>query len=224
MEYLLKGGIFMWPILAISVAVLALVLERVFALWLRYRLDEQGFLRGILNAVDQQDFAGALEECAREAQSPLARVCRAGLLKAHRRDREIESAMEEEMLRAVPQIRKRISYLSSLANIATLLGLLGTIQGLIQAFEGVGVADAATRQEILAQGISVAMLTTAFGLIVAIPTLMAHSLLQGRATRMIESVEEKALALFNRISALHRDLETSDVKLRMKAVEGGRRG
>lgn len=222
MEYLAKGGVFMIPILMISVAAFALILERIFTLWMRFRLDEQGLLKTVLNDIDREDFPAALEECARAGGQPLGRIFRAGLLKVHRRDKEIENAMEEEMMRTVPLIRKRISYLATLGNIATLLGLLGTIFGLIQAFEGVSMADAATKQEILARGISVAMLTTAFGLMVAIFCLLSHAFLQNKSQQMIEGIEEKSLTLFNRISTLHRDLEKNEARLRMRAVEGGR--
>lgn len=223
MEWLSKGGFFMWPILMVSMAGLALVLERVFTLWIRFRLDGRGLLAAVLDRVDRGDFPGALEECSRAAGHPLGRVIRAGLLKAHRSDREIEMAMEEDMLRTTPALRKRINYLATFGNIATLLGLLGTIFGLIQAFEGVSLADPAAKQEILAKGISVAMLTTALGLIVAIPCLLAHSFLFNKSTQMIEEIEERAFAVYNKIASLHRDLEKKEARLRMKAVEGGRR-
>ena len=223
MNLVAKGGIFMLPILMVSIAALALILERVYTLWMRYRLDEEGFLKGLMHALDEQDFAGALQECTRAEHNPLSRVLRAGLLKVHRSDKEIERAMEEEMLRTAPTIRKRIGYLATLGNVATLLGLLGTIFGLILAFEGVSMADPATKQEILAQGISVAMLTTAFGLIVAIPCLLFHAFLQNKSMHMIEGLEEKAFTLFNKMSALHRDIEKKEVRLRMKTIEGGRK-
>ncbi len=223
MDLLGKGGIFMLPIMMVSIAALALIIERVYTLWMRYRLDEEGFVKGLMHALDEQDFAGAIEECARAENNPLSRVLRAGLLKVHRSDKEIERAMEEEMLRTAPTIRKRIGYLATLGNVATLLGLLGTIFGLIQAFEGVSMADPATKQEILARGISIAMLTTAFGLIVAIPCLLSHAFLQNKSIQMIEGLEEKAFTLFNKISALHRDIEKKEVRLRMKSIEGGRR-
>ena len=223
MDLLAKGGVFMLPILMVSIAALALIIERVYTLWLRYRLDEEGFVKGLMHALDEQDFTGALDECARAQNNPLSRVLRAGLLKVHRSDKEIERAMEEEMLRTAPMIRKRIGYLATFGNVATLLGLLGTIFGLIQAFEGVSMADPATKQEILARGISIAMLTTAFGLIVAIPCLLLHAFLQSKSIQMIEGLEEKAFALFNKISALHRDIEKKEVRLRMKSIEGGRR-
>ena len=106
----------MVPILTLSVIALALIVERIIGLWWRYRLDEEGFLKGIMHALDQQDFPGALKECSQAENHPLGRVLQAGLLKAHRSDREIERAMEEEMLRTVPQVRRRINYLATFGN------------------------------------------------------------------------------------------------------------
>ncbi|MEW6441112.1 MAG: MotA/TolQ/ExbB proton channel family protein [bacterium] len=223
MDFLTKGGFFMWPILLVSIAALALALERVYVLWMRYRQDGQGLLKAVLNRIEKEDYPGALDACSHAADQPLNRVIRAGLLKVHRSDKEIEMAMEEEMLRATPVLRSRINYLATFANVATLLGLLGTIQGLIQAFEGVGMADPAAKQEILAKGISVAMLTTFFGLIVAIPCLLVHSFLQNKSGHMIEAIEERAFTVYNKICSLHRDLERKEPRARVKAVEGGRR-
>jgi biopolymer transport protein ExbB/TolQ len=224
MDFMSKGGFFMWPILMVSVAALALVIERVYALWVRYRQDGEGLLKAVLNRIEKEDYPGALDECTHSATHPFSRVIRAGLLKVHRSDKEIEAAMEEEMLRTMPGLRKRINYLATFANVSTLLGLLGTIQGLIRAFEGVGLADPAAKQEILASGISVAMLTTFFGLVVAIPCLMAHSILQNKSGHMIEDIEERTFTVFNKLCTLHRDLEKKEGRGRMKAVEGGRRG
>ena len=116
-------------------------------------------------------------------------------MKANRREREIERSMEEEMLRAVPRLQVRMSYIALLANIATLIGLLGTIMGLIEAFEGVQQANAAARQQTLAAGISKAMLTTAFGLITAVPMMVFHTVLSARQERILFSVEEAATSL-----------------------------
>ncbi|MFQ5561357.1 MAG: MotA/TolQ/ExbB proton channel family protein, partial [Nitrospinota bacterium] len=97
---------------------------------------------------------------------------------------------------------RRINYLAMIANISTLLGLLGTIFGLITAFKGVSNADAAVKQEILAQGISVAMMTTAFGLIVAVPCIIGYYILNNRGDRIVGQFDEKALTLFNALSSL----------------------
>jgi biopolymer transport protein ExbB len=119
-------------------------------------------------------------------------VLRAGLSKSNRREKEIERAMETEMLRAIPRIQRGIGFLGLLGNSATLLGLLGTIFGLIRAFSGVSAASASARQQVLAEGISIAMYTTAFGLIVAVPILFAHQLVSGRMDKILIEMEEGA--------------------------------
>ena len=115
--------------------------------------------------------------------------------------------MEEEILKEIPQVKARINLLTMFANISTLLGLLGTIFGLIRAFQGISSASGAMKQEILASGISVAMLTTAFGLIVAIPCLVGFYVLNNRGDFLIDKFEEKALSLFNVLSSLKREKE-----------------
>ena len=100
----------------------------------------------------------------------------------------------------IPDIDKRVSYLAMLANIATLLGLLGTIQGLIQAFQAVGSADPTQKASILAGGISIALYTTAFGLVVAIPILIAYSILQSKAHRLVDDIDEFSVKIINLLS------------------------
>ena len=157
--------------------------------------------------MERSNYRGAIEECARIEKHPLGRILKAGLLKSDKRDKEIELAMEENILREIPLVKRRINYLALFANIATLLGLLGTILGLIAAFDGVSGADAAMKQQILAKGISVAMLTTAFGLVVAIPCLIGFYSLNNRGDFIIDQFEEKALKLFNALSTLKREKE-----------------
>ncbi len=135
----------------------------------------------------------------------MGRTLKSGLLKAGKRDKDIEQALQESILREMPLLKKRINYLSMFANVATLLGLLGTIIGLIAAFAGVAGASAAEKQQVLAAGISVAMFTTAFGLIVSIPSLVGFYLLNNRGDHIIEKMDEKSLALFNILSGLKRE-------------------
>ena len=151
------------------------------------------------------NYKGAVEECIKIEGNPLGRILKAGLLKSDKRDKEIEMALEENVMREAPLVKVRINYLTMFANISTLLGLLGTIMGLIAAFQGVSSASEAAKQEILAAGISVAMLTTAFGLIVAIPCLMGFYLLNNRGDFLIEKYEEKAVSLLNLLSSLKRE-------------------
>jgi biopolymer transport protein ExbB len=173
LELMERGGLWMWVLFGCLVFGLALAAERSFALYIRTWLDPRKFLAQVMAHVEAGNYARALETCNIRSGHPLPRVLKAGLMKANRREREIERAMEEEMLRAVPRLQVRMSYIALLANIATLLGLLGTIMGLIEAFEGVQQANAAARQQTLAAGISKAMLTTAFGLITAIPMMVS---------------------------------------------------
>jgi biopolymer transport protein ExbB len=123
----------------------------------------------------------------------LARVRTAG-----RRD-DIEKAMEESLMEIMPRLEKRTHYLATFANIATLLGLLGTIIGLIQAFTAVAGANPADKADLLSASISVAMNTTAFGLMVAIPLLLAHTLLQTKTTEIVDSLEMAAVKFLNTV-------------------------
>jgi biopolymer transport protein ExbB len=202
-----SGGFFMYVILTVSIVALALFLERASYLYFRLNLNTEKSFKKVLLHIEKSNYRGALDECARIEKHPLGRILKAGLLKSDKRDKEIELAMEEKILREIPQVKTRINYLTMFANISTLLGLLGTIVGLITAFQGVSSADAAMKQEILARGISVAMFTTAFGLIVAIPCLVGFYILNNRGDYIIDQLEEKALGLFNALSSLKRNKE-----------------
>ncbi|WP_291317243.1 MotA/TolQ/ExbB proton channel family protein [Desulfuromonas sp.] len=199
------GGLFMYVILTVSIISLALFCERASFLFFRLKLNTDKAYQKILLALESLNYSAALEECAKIEKHPLGRILKAGLLKSDKRDKDIELAMEEKIMGEIPLVKARINYLTMFANISTLLGLLGTIIGLITAFQGVSSASEAAKQEILAAGISVAMLTTAFGLIVAIPCLVGFYVLNNRGDHLIEKFEEKALGLLNTLSALKRE-------------------
>jgi len=208
-EILQSGGAFMYIILAVSVVAFAIFCERASFLYLKLKLNSDHAYQKILAALEAYNYRGALEECTRIERHPLGRILKAGLLKSDKRDKEIELAMEEKILAEIPRVKARVNYLTMFANIATLLGLLGTILGLITAFQGVSSASEAAKQEILARGISVAMLTTAFGLVVAIPCLVGYYLLNNRGDQLIEKFEEKALGMLNVLSSLKREKEAA---------------
>ena len=200
-----NGGGFMYVILSVSIVGLALFCERAGFLYFRLQLNMDKAFQKIMAHLEKANYKGALEECTRIEKHPLGRILKAGLLKSDKRDREIEMTIEETILKEIPRVKARINYLTLLANISTLLGLLGTIVGLITAFQGVSEASAAMKQEILAHGISVAMFTTAFGLIVAIPCLAGFYILNNRGDYLIDQFEEEALRLFNMLSAMKRE-------------------
>ncbi len=206
-SFLQNGGLFMYVILVVSIFALALFCERAGFLYIRLKINSDQAFKKILHPLEKMNYRGALEECVKIESHPLGRILKAGLLKSDKRDKEIERAMEEKILQEAPRVKSRINYLAMVANISTLLGLLGTIMGLIAAFQGVSTADAATKQEILAGGISVAMLTTAFGLIVAIPCLIGYTVLNNKGDAYLDKFEEKALALFNVLSSQKREKE-----------------
>ena len=139
--------------------------------------------------------------------SPLPAVLRAGLQRFLINKEEVEDAMEEAMLEATPKLQKRTHYLSVVANIATLLGLLGTIIGLIYAFSAISEAEPGEKAIQLARGISLAMSTTAFGLIVAIPCLFFHSILQAKANKLLDEVDEFSLKAIHLMQSLNQSEE-----------------
>lgn len=192
----------MFVILGVSIAALAIFLERAAFLFFRMNLNMDKAYKKVLHTVEKKNFREALEECSRIEKHPLGNILKAGILKADRKDQEIERAMEEQIMSEIPKVKRRVNLLTLFANIATLLGLLGTILGLITAFQSVTNADDAIKQEILAKGISMAMLTTAGGLVVAIPCLAGYYLLNNRSDFLIEKIEEKAVGLANALSAL----------------------
>ncbi|MEM6730046.1 MAG: MotA/TolQ/ExbB proton channel family protein [Myxococcota bacterium] len=204
LEVMNRGGAFMWIILATSFASWVLIIERAYFLYFRYRLNAEQFLNQIIGYLEEKKFSKAIEVCNVEQTHPLANVLKAGLMKANESDKDIQRSMEAATMKAVPDVTKRIPYLSMLANVATLLGLLGTILGLVESFKGVAQADAAAKQEVLSKGISVAMFTTAFGLIAAIPSIVAFTILQSRQNALLMEIETKATDLFNYLSARNR--------------------
>ena len=203
---LTAGGPWMIPIGIASVIALAVIIERFAVLYFRYRLNAEQFVNQIIGYLEEKNFSRAIEVCNVEAAHPLAAVLKAGLMKANESDKDIQRAMESATLAVVPTITKRTPYLSMLANVSTLLGLLGTIMGLIDCFEAVKTADAAAKQEALSAGISVAMLTTAAGLVAAIPSIVCFSILQTRQLSLLGMLEAKATDLFNYLSARNRRL------------------
>lgn len=191
-----EGGIFMWPILGVSVLVLAVVLERSMVLYFQSSVAKEPLLK----AIDKLLRAGQLDRAiklASDSRSPLGRVISAGLAKINERKDVVQMCMDEQALAEVPQLEHRIGYLAMYSNVATLMGLLGTIVGLIDSFGAVAHADAATKSTMLAAGIAEAMNCTAFGLIVAIPALLAFALLSAKMHALVDEIDQAALHVFN---------------------------
>lgn len=196
-----NGGPFMYPIAIVLVVGLALALERWVVLTAAKSTNRRVFDR-ILPLLKKKDYAGVMD-LARSSRAPIGRIIAAGVARMQhspRRD-DIEYAMEEGVMEAIPRLEKRTPYLSTLANIATLLGLLGTIMGLIAAFTAVANADPAEKAGLLSQSISLAMNTTAFGLMCAIPLLLFHATLQSKTTEIVDSLEMAGVKCLNIMSS-----------------------
>lgn len=195
-----EGGAFMYPIGVVLIIGIAIAVERWMVLASSKSQNRSAFNR-ILPMLLKKDY-GAIVNLGKSTDAPVARIIASGIARmasSPRRD-DIELAMEEGVMEAMPRLEKRTAYLATLANIATLLGLLGTIIGLIQAFTAVASADPAEKAALLSSSIAVAMNTTAFGLIAAIPLLMAHSMLVSKTTEIIDSLEMAGVKCLNIIS------------------------
>ncbi len=200
-EFFTTGGPFMIPILLVFAIGVAISFERYITLTIVTRKNRRIWDQ-VKPLLDKGDFDEARAMTA-EDESTISQVLGMGLSlqgAVHRRD-DIEIAMEESMMEIVPRLEKRTPYVALASSIATLLGLLGTIMGLIQAFTAVANANPAEKADLLSASISVAMNTTAFGLMVAIPLLVIHAILTSKTGDIIDSLEMatvKSLNIFSR--------------------------
>jgi biopolymer transport protein ExbB len=199
-----KGGLFMYPILFVFVAGMAITVERWFQLNRIRSMNRKmwNMLHPIL-AKGEFDKARAI---INKDKSIISQMLGMGLARMGvvRRREDIEIAMEESMMEIIPQLEKRTPYVALLSNIATLLGLLGTIMGLIEAFTAVANANPAEKADLLSASISVAMNTTAFGLMSAIPLLLFHAKLTSTAGQIVDSLEMASVKALNSISDFNR--------------------
>jgi len=195
------GGLFMYPILLVFAFGVAIAIERFVTLTLITNKNQVVWDK-VQPLLDNGEFNEA-REMTSEDESTISQVLNMGLCMqgAVRRREDIEIAMEESMMEIVPRLEKRTPYVALASSIATLLGLLGTIMGLIQAFTAVANANPAEKADLLSASISVAMNTTAFGLMVAIPLLIVHAILTSKTGDIVDSLEMatvKALNVFSR--------------------------
>jgi len=198
------GGVFMHPILACAIFAAAIAFERLFYIIFRANINATAFMAQIQKLIMANNIDRAIKLCNAEPHAALPKVVKAGLTRANRTEKEIEAAIEEATLEVGPILNKRTGFLPMLANVATLTGLLGTIVGLVQSFNAVAVASAETKQTLLAAGISVAMYTTAGGLIAAIPTLVLHSIVSARTNKILDDIDQYGLKTINLLSARRR--------------------
>jgi biopolymer transport protein ExbB len=204
MGFFQKGGLFMYPILLVFVTGMAITAERWYQLN-RTRNINRNMWNVLYPVLAKGEFDKARTIIAKD-KSAISQMLGTGLarLGAVRRREDFEIAMEESMMEIIPQLEKRTPYVALLSNIATLLGLLGTIMGLIEAFTAVANANPAEKADLLSASISVAMNTTAFGLMSAIPLLLLHSKLTSTTGQIVDSLEMASVKALNTISDFNR--------------------
>ena len=195
-----SGGIFMYPIVIVLALGMAIAIERWF-----YLTTARASNHRLWKKVQPHLAKGDLMQVAlltEKSRSAISHIFSYGLSRARtsRRRDDVEIAMEEGLMETVPNLEKRTGYLATFANIATLLGLLGTIIGLIQAFTAVASANPSEKADMLSASISVAMNTTAFGLMAAIPLLLIYAVLQTKTTQLVDSLEMASVKFLNSLT------------------------
>ena len=199
-SFFTKGGAFMLPILLVATVGAAIAIERYVTLT-RMRIANRNAWSRVEPLLMKGEFDKAREFTSKD-DTAVSRLLGMGLALqgAVRRRDDVEKAMEESMMEVIPQLQKRTHYLATFANLATLLGLLGTVSGLIHAFAAVANVNPAEKANLLSASISEAMNCTAFGLMTAVPILFVHALLQTKTTELIDSLEMASVKFLNAIT------------------------
>ncbi len=194
----LAGGPVMWPILLCSIFALAIILEKFWHIH-KIRIDTQQFLSSILEKMKRHQVKEALEICEK-TKSPISHILKAGILKYDRTRPQIKEAIEDASLYEIPRLEKNLSMLATIAHISPLLGLLGTVTGMVRCFQTIQAKSASFHPVSpgdLAGGIWEALLTTVAGLIVAIPTFIVYNYLVSRINSFILEMEKASTELVN---------------------------
>lgn len=196
-KFIQDGGFFMYPILLIMFVGLGVAIERIMFLN-RVKNANKNLWDEVYPSIQKGDTDKALK-AVKDNETEIGRILDYGLTRNRtaKSVSDVETAMEEALMEVLPRLEARTPFIATFANVATLLGLLGTVQGLINAFAAIANADPAQKGDLLSSSISVAMNTTAFGLMVAIPLLLAYAFLQSRTGEVVESLEMASIKLLN---------------------------
>ena len=182
--YLIDIGIVGMGIISVG-----LILERAKVLFFDYHVNSQAFTDQVMKLVSQNKIEESIAFCSANIKKPIAQAMKIILERADRSDEEIGKAVDRVASEIVPTLEKRLGYLPMVSNVVTLIGLLGTVAGLIMSFKAVSFADPTQKQTLLADGISVAMNATALGLMVAIPVMVAYAFLNIRQGKIFSDID-----------------------------------
>jgi len=207
-DFMVKGGPIMWPILICSVLAFGILIERLMSLR-REQIDTQSFMEQISKSIKRNKVMEALDLCDK-TQGPIANILKAGILKHDRPRSEVREAIEDAAIHEVPRLEKNLPVLATLTHIAPLLGLLGTVTGMVNAFQVIENKASAmnpVNPGDLAGGIWEALLTMVFGLCVAIPATVAYNYLTSRVDGFVLDMERSATDLLNILGERRQDDE-----------------
>lgn len=183
-----EGGVFMYFILVLSLFAISMVIRKFYLLFWKYRLAEDEISKAILKQIESNNYARAIQYC-NSKNHPLTIILKAGLMRANKSEKEIRRAVDVAAADELAKFKRGVSFLPHFANISTMVGLLGTIRGLIMAFSGMEGGDAVKRQEALSTGIAIAFRATFFALSVAASLVFFFVVLQTRQNKMLEKME-----------------------------------
>lgn len=205
MDVLQNGGFFIYAIAAVGFVVLVIAFERALTLYFRFRVNADALFQQVKKSAYENHWDETEENLEKKSFIPIARIFEAAVVKRNHSLDEIQLAMEAEAAYQIPRIQRRLQALTSLANVSTLLGLVGTVVGLIKSFSALGgtVAAGVNKGQALAAGVSESMITTAGGLVIAIPAILAHLILSGRAQKLIDEIDHFGLELKKIFVTLH---------------------
>lgn len=208
LDFMRDGGILMWPILLVSVVALGISVERFISLR-RASIDTRAFMDTVRQVLREGQTEEAILLCD-QTDVPISRILRAGVLKHRRPKADIRDAIEDAGNLEIPRLERYLSALATCATVAPMLGLLGTVQGIIMAFAQIQNKRGQVSPSDLAEGISTALYTTAFGLAVAIPVLVVYNYFVTRVENMVVEMEITSSELVDLLTQGREDGEGDD--------------
>ena len=207
------GYVFMWILLLAAVFSIAIAIERLIFLMSRSGSKTTSFINDIVDLIANGDMGEAKKRCSEVGNMAIAHIVGIVLADTGHGENRIRSKIDESIMKVVPELEKRTGYLSTIGNVSTLIGLMGTIYGLILSFASVGKPgiDAVEKSTMLASGIAAAMNTTFMGLMVAIPSIVLYSLFKSKTRQIIDEIDEHSLVLANALA--EKNHETTEFKI-----------
>lgn len=200
-SFIIEGGLSSMLVVIVGLGAAAVAIERIIRIQFQYSIDSRAFMAKLKKYILSDNIDRAISLCNSKPNALLPKVLKSGLTRAKDSVTDIQNALDEATLEVIPKLEARALYLPTLANLATLLGLFGTIVGLIMAFKGGEAVDAVQRQAFLQGAIAIAMHTTALGIGVAIPTLFVSAYLQSKINSIIADIDQYSVKLVNLLSA-----------------------